>query len=183
MEIRTYKDHFLGEVLFRHNDRLYVSGLDRNDDPARRNFYLARLPAGAKPKTVDEALRALRPKGLPSNALRQGEWFLVKSKVDAKGLTVHTSTAFSGKGVPILSANGGDMCRAIEPATTAPWMWRGRTERHVASRMTVIDDNVYVSGMLRDAQHGPMKLGDGKEWFRVVRNVADSSWGANGDVD
>ena len=76
-----HTDHFLGEVLFRERrfpDRFYVSGLDRNDEPRRRHFYLARLPPGASPKTVDEALEALKPEALPATGwLRQGEWFFV----------------------------------------------------------------------------------------------------------
>jgi hypothetical protein len=42
---------------------------------------------------------------------------------------------------------------------------------------------VYVAGVLRDEEHGPLKLGDGRTWYRVVRNTADGSWGATGDVD
>jgi hypothetical protein len=49
--------------------------------------------------------------------------------------------------------------------------------------MAFMDNSVYVSGMIRDSEHGPMKLGDGKTWYKVYRNLADGSWGASGDVD
>ena len=74
-EVR-HTTHYLGETLFKAKGKYYVCGLDRNDDPSRRMFYLAEIPAAKKaPKTVDEALDMLRPKFLDPEAPRQGEWF------------------------------------------------------------------------------------------------------------
>jgi hypothetical protein len=46
-----------------------------------------------------------------------------------------------------------------------------------------INGSVFVSGMVRDAEHTALKLGDGKTWFQVIRNRAVQSWGAGGQVD
>lgn len=72
--------HFLGETLFRvKRDRAYiyyVCGMDRNDNPMRRMFFLAQIPkTRTAPKTIDEALNSLRPAFIPPDSPRQGEWF------------------------------------------------------------------------------------------------------------
>ena len=46
-----------------------------------------------------------------------------------------------------------------------------------------INGSVYVSGMVRDEEHTPLKLGNGKTWYQVVRNLSDGSWAAGGKVD
>lgn len=180
--------HFLGETLFTRADRpgrYYVSGLDRNDDPNKRHFYLAQLPEGAKPKTVDEALELLKPEGLPGDGwFRQGEWFFVprpglKPVIEGDNVLIKESKISWDKmkqGVPILSDDPQD---ARERAGMANW---GRANRHRATRM-YINGAVYVSGMVRDAEHTALKLGNGKTWYQVVRNRAVGSWGAGGQVD
>jgi hypothetical protein len=60
-----------------------------------------------------------------------------------------------------------------------------RQNRHRVSRMAFkkgdLETSVYVSGIVRDANHDPVKLG--KDWFRVEKNLADGSWNAAGTVD
>lgn len=180
--------HFLGETLFTREDRpgrYYVSGLDRNDDPSKRHFYLAQLPEGVTPKTVDEALEMLKPEGLPETGwYRQGEWFFIptpglKPVIEGENVLVkETKISWNAtqRGVPITSA---EPERARSDADTVVW---GRARRHRATRM-YINGAVYVSGMVRDAEHNPLKLGNGKTWYRVVRNRAVGSWGAGGQVD
>jgi len=181
--------HFLGETLFTLEGwpgRYYVSGLDRNDDPSKRHFYLAQLPEGVTPRTVDEALEALKPEGLPAEGwLRQGEWFFIptpdlKPVVEGENVLVK-AVAVHGKsvpGVPILSARAEEM-RFVLPDGL---QLRARARRHRATRM-YINGSVYVSGMVRDEEHTALKLGNGKTWYRVVRNRAAGSWGAGGQVD
>lgn len=180
--------HFLGETLFTRLDRpgrYYVSGLDRNDDPRKRHFYLARLPDGVEPKTVDEALETLKPEGLPDTGwFRQGEWFFVprpglKPVIEGENVLLRESKISwntTQRGIPITSANA-DAAR--EDAKIVVW---GRARRHRATRM-YINGSVFVSGMVRDAEHTALKLGDGKTWFQVIRNRASGSWGAGGQVD
>jgi len=187
--------HFLGETLFRvrlpdpvmadpaRRYRYYICGLDRNDNPGRRNFYMARLQdtvliSEAKrwpPQNVEDALHHLKPwqvieaekRGV--TVRRQGEWFLiptdrnfpVKDKDLTKNLAITTD-----------KAGPNDSFR--------------RVGRHMASRMLILEgapkdglsDNdqsgVYVKGEIRDAEHDTTYLGD--TWHRVVRNTADGSW-------
>lgn len=182
--------HFLGETLFslkHRQDRFYVSGLDRNDDPSKRHFYLAQLPEGVAPKTVDEALETLKPEGLTADGwYRQGEWFFVptpglKPVIEGENVLVkETSIGYKGmrRGVPIVT----DQAESMRSLVPDGWDIRMRAHRHRAPRM-YINGSVYVSGMVRDAEHNPLKLGDGKAWYRVVRNRAAGSWGAGGQVD
>lgn len=180
--------HFLGETLFTRTDRpgrYYVSGLDRNDDPRKRHFYLAQLPDGARPKTVDEALETLKPEGLPDTGwFRQGEWFFLptpglKPVIEGENVLIRESKISWDRtqaGVPIMSDDANE---ARDRASLVNW---GRARRHRATRM-YINGAVYVSGMVRDEEHNPLKLGNGKTWYRVVRNRATGSWGAGGQVD
>lgn len=181
--------HFLGETLFTlegWSGRYYVSGLDRNDDPRKRHFYLALLPDGVQPKTVDEALESLKPEGLPADGwLRQGEWFFVptpglKPVVEGENVLVKAVTSYgkSVPGVPILSSRADEM-RFVLPDGL---QLRARARRHRATRM-YINGSIYVSGMVRDEEHTALKLGNGKTWYRVIRNRAAGSWGAGGQVD
>jgi len=182
--------HFLGETLFRVEGNSYVSGLDRNDDPHRRNFFLAKLPKTKKKvKTVDEALAALRPAGLPETTLRQGEWFLVpasdkKFKSDQVIKSVKEvakeDTTDTAPGIPLISADADEQ---YETTKKAGYLSTFRTQRHRVSRMVCDGGHVYVKGLMRDASHGTLKLGDGKTWFRVVKNLSTGSWNAEGDTD
>lgn len=193
-------DHFLGETLFRFHGRLYVSGLDRNDDPKHRRYFLARIREDRKPRTVDAALDALRPRGVPADALRQGEWFLIptdkrprKSEIvkDYVSRPEHVYLPPRGiarggerrvapyRGVPITTDDAKALAVAMQHQGRE---LRDRAVRHVASRV-YLNGHVHVAGMMRDAEHGSMKLGDGKTWYRVVRNAADGSWSATGSVD
>jgi hypothetical protein len=167
--------HFLGETLFQLKGNLYVCGLDRNDDPNKRSFYLTQLPKGTKAKTVDEALLKLRPKNLPEDTLRQGEWFLVPSEIrPPKKMQIREYTRSNQvrTGIPVIS----DKPEAISNELTNSYTPFSRREtRHVATRM-FLNGAVFVSGCLRDEQHGRLKLGNGKQWFKVVKNLAVGGW-------
>lgn len=195
--------HFLGEVLFcaqqnrwdestkewRTVTEYYVSGLDRNDDPERRNFFLARLPqTERRPKTVDEGLALLRPKTVPVTALRQGEWFLVpcpderfKPEQIIKDMK-KVGRQYSEDIKPGAVLVSDDPKEQYDRMQAGGWGLYNRRDRHRATRM-VCADAVYVSGMLRDAEHGSLKIGDGKTWHKVVRNLSEGSWRAGGYVD
>ncbi len=84
--------HFLGETLFEYAGRLFLCGLDRNDIGTRPHFYLCELPADAfrKVRTVEAAIEALRPRGVPAGVPRQGEWFFVPAdKAPKDGVEFH----------------------------------------------------------------------------------------------
>jgi hypothetical protein len=179
---RMEEQHFLGETLFYVGKECYVCGLDRNDDPSRRMFYLCQLPDEAHgAQTVDAALAMLRPPGLPETALRQGEWFLVptagmKPPKDQVINTHHVSGGSNeSRGVVVVSAQAHDY-------RESPFVdWR-RAGRHVATRMFLHGPHVYVSGTMRDEEHGALKLGDGKTWHLVVKNLAVAGWRMNKEL-
>lgn len=186
----NYPQHFLGETLFRIEKRYFVCGLDRNDDISRRMFYLCVIPGPAK--TVDEALDSLRPPGLPKTALRQGEWFLVPTEGIRPGKNVlkgvpdsaysHETrewTPFVRQGVPVIS----DKAEAYRFTDgTPPRALREREARHRVTHVFLNGPHVYVRGRMRDAEHGVLKLGDGKTWYRVVKNLAVQGWRLNRDL-
>lgn len=170
---RVVYHHYLGETLFTSGERVFVCGLDRNDDPSRRMFYMCQIPVkGTKslwPETVDEALAMLRPEGLPESALRQGEWFFVPVPEYSP-----PSNAYRMKGAtPIISDHVEEQQRArLEDGSIAPGV-AARGRRHVATSMA-LDGSVFAKGLVRDAEHTTLKLGG--VWHRVVKNLAVEGW-------
>lgn len=153
-EKRTRTVHYLGETLFKVNRRLYVCGLDRNDDPSKRMFYMCQLPTTHKPKTVDEALEGLRPKIVPKGSPRQGEWFFVPTDLRRKAELKKT---------PIWFASAQEQRAVVTPST-----------RHVAAEVCFVENAVYVRGTIRDDEHDTLRLG--KVWHRVMKNLATEGW-------
>lgn len=148
------EEHFLGETLFEHGGDLYISGLDRNEPPQSRHFYVARLPANCEAKTVDEGLDALRPPNVPETALRQGEWFFV-----------HTGYATAGKLTKSLGLRG-----ALKDHVKKAVALDDRPGRHVVSQLIEAGGLRFASGVVRDQEHATLKLTDG--WYKVVRNLS-----------
>lgn len=175
--------HRAGESFFSVGDRRFVCGFDRNDGLKRSSFYLTELPpSGKKAKTVDEALLTLRPPGLPETTLRQGEWFFVPTGIPTKDFGEEVRTEWhSKKGVPIVTADAEDLNRRFQQGDDEMDR-RRRDRRHVASKVTT-GRHVYAAGTVKDVQHDDLRLGDGKEWFRVVKNLAVNGWTSNGKVD
>jgi hypothetical protein len=148
------EDHFLGETLFEHGGDLYISGLDRNEPPRSRHFYVARLPLGCAAKTVDEGLISLRPAHVPETALRQGEWFFVP-----------TVQKTAGQMARELSLKGPLKNHVIKKISLD-----SRPGRHMVSQMITAQSRVFVSGFVRDQEHATLKLPDG--WYEVFRNLS-----------
>ncbi len=148
------EEHFLGETLFEHGGDLYISGLDRNEPPRSRHFYVVRLPAGCEAKTVDAGLEALRPSHVPESALRQGEWFFVP-----------TDHKTAGKLVKSLHLVG-PLKEHIHKSVPLD----DRPGRHVVSQLIASDGRRFASGVVRDQQHATLKLPD--VWHEVVRNLS-----------
>ena len=169
MEKMWVSVHFLGETLFTNSatGRVYVCGLDRNDDPNKRSFYLAEVPVdgSAYPSTVDEALMLLRPAKLSRSAKRQGEWFFVPVK-SYKKPKIEGAVVYA-KRVPIVEEDAEKQRDGMHAGASF------RQDRHVATEM-VVNGAVYVRGMIRDAEHTALKLG--KTWHKVVKNRAVAGW-------
>ncbi len=166
--------HFLGETLFTDGTRFFVCGLDRNDDPSKRMFYLCQVPGKTAPKYVDDALERLRPKDVPADTPRQGEWYFLARPGYAPVLKEVQGRPYQvlGKRIPILSPEEDTQGKAFslggEPNTT---IIGDRAKRHVAHRM-VVDKNgrVYVHGAIRDDEHDTLQLGP--VWHEVRKNLA-----------
>ena len=207
-ERKEIREHFLGETLFRvkrsyqKHDPItnywslqrvapsyFVCGLDRNDDPSKRNFFLTELPKGVYPKTVGEALEILRPKSVEKDAPRQGEYFFQSLngsskknlfKAEEKDLVelAHTcGTFFHPKKVK------------VEKYERTPFSIDGRLssweKRHWVQKAVVLEEGkkklIFVQGMVKDRDHRSVSLKDC--WHVVMRNRAISSFRAGGRVD
>ena len=172
-------EHFLGECLFKAKGRLYVCGLDRGDNATRRSFYLTRLPEGAKTRTVDTALKLLRPAGLSKLAVRQGEWFFDPQFNFKPTGEVFRESYVKGwwsdpkliTGVPCVSDQGKDLQEHLIQGHPFPLE---REKRHVAPQMTFDGERVYVRGCVRDTHHAFLSLGN--VWHLLIKNRADGSW-------
>lgn len=169
----TVEDHFLGETLFRnHLGQYFLSGLDRNDSPSKRSFYLCQVPGS--PETIERAIEALRPDGVPADTPRQGEWFFVPEPGYRPAKDEKTLRA---TGVPIVDERADRQLRAMQKYTThddkLTYGVPGREGRHVASTL-VVDGAVYARGVVRDREHSPLHLG--KTFHRVVKNRAVEGW-------
>lgn len=155
------KVHFLGECLFSDLDsKRYLSGLDRNDDPEKRMYYLCMLPSTPYVDKVGAALEALRPAHVPVGTPRQGEWFFVPQP------EMKVKVTRADVGTPVVS----DL--AIDQVESSGA--HERQNRHVVRYMAFEGDSVFVKGDVRDDEHSTLRLG--QVWHKVVRNRSPAGW-------
>ena len=165
-------DHFLGETLLRdRRGRVFLSGMDRNDAPSKRSFYLCQVPG--TPATVEEAIATLRPDGLPQDTPRQGEWFFVPEP----GYRL-AKDALRTTYCPIAADTAEDQLSQMSmfvDTKRGKVIYRvpSRAGRHVASTL-VVNGAVYARGSVRDDEHTTLRLGP--VWHRVVKNRAIEGW-------
>jgi len=156
-EVVTKVRHFLGECLLEdERHRAFLSGLDRNDDPQKRMYYLCRLPTLPFVKTVDEALESLRPDYVRVGTPRQGEWFFVPQP----GLKLKSIGKYA----------------IVSDMADGQWndLRRLHSRRHVASSLALYSGGVYVKGTVTDAEHSMLRLGG--VWHKVEGNRAIQGW-------
>jgi hypothetical protein len=161
-----YTVHFLGETLFEARGKYFVCGLDRNDNPIKRMFYMCQIPVpdpAEPPENVDEALLRLRPEGLPKTAKRQGEWYFVPKKT---WKPPRPSIRVTQKNEPLTSDQA--LVQGQQMGS------RQRESRHVVSTLILADGAVYAKGNVRDAEHSMLRLG--QTWHKVVKNLAVVGW-------
>lgn len=148
----------------------FLSAFDRNE---RGNglYFMAQLPDGAHPQTVDEAVEALKPDtvrfaeadGL--EVLRQGDVFAIpRTKMLTRELSV---PALGSKYV--LGVN------------------------HTVTEVRKLGSHTYGRGIMRhrpqeqgrEPEHRNLKLGDRRTWYELVKNTVPEgrSWSLGGDVD
>jgi hypothetical protein len=162
-EMGTYRD-------IRHPAAYFLSAFDENE-PGRGLYFLCQLPDEAEPTTVAEAREALKPQAvkdaeaLGETVLRQGDVFAIPTDAETRNLR-----APSEHSAYVLNVN--------HKATEVRYDKRNLT---------------YARGVLRHRpretwrrpEHRAVKLGDGKTWYRLVKNTVPEgrSWSVGGNVD
>jgi hypothetical protein len=150
----------------------FLSAFDENEPNPL--YFLAQMPKGARPKTVEDALEALKPaqvkqaEAAGAEILRQGDVFAIPTSW-ATRLFTHNH-AGRKRGAYVLNVN------------------------HTATESAVLPaGDVFARGILRhrprepwrNPEHRRVKLGDGKQWYRLVKNTVPEgrSWSMAGNVD
>lgn len=166
--------HHLGDALFRADyyddeyakkNAYFLSSFDENEGFGL--YFLAQLPDGVSPRTVEEAFETLKPQQVKDaeaknvKVKRQGEVFAIPLTVDTRNL-------------PRPSEHS-----ALVVETD-----------HVATEVRHALDNTYARGTLRHRpgfgrrpEHRMLVLG--RQWHLLVRNTVPQgrSWSLGGNVD
>lgn len=180
--------HWLGESVFQasyetwdrtawrsmsEKDQFFLSAFDENEPTPL--YFLAQLPAGARPATVAQAREALKPPEVLA--------------AEAAGVTVQRQ---------------GDVF-AIPQCGAPTRLYPGPSQRsalvlgvnHRATEVRMADGRTYARGRLRHArvpsEHKAIVLGNGKTWHLLVRNTVPAfqqggftsvrAWSLGGRVD
>jgi hypothetical protein len=182
----TTERHWLGESVFRATysiyeghgkyatrTRYFLSAFDAEEP--RPAYFLAEMPAGVRPRTVDDAREALKPvivadaeiDGL--DVIRQGDIFAIPTAYTTRDLKA---------GVTYMVRASGYVLRT----------------NHTATQIIETPAGTFARGILRHRpahrrpDHVNQPLGDRKTWHRLVRNTVPSgrSWSvsdASANVD
>jgi hypothetical protein len=143
----------------------YLSAFDHNE--AREVYFLCELPRTSA-STVDEAFEALKPNevidaeraGLTPQ--RQGDIFAIPTAYTTKELKSRGELV---KRPHVLGTNH----TATEVVVTAEGTYARGTLRH-------------EPGGWRDADHARQRIGDGKQWHRLVKNTVPGAGGSSGNM-
>lgn len=158
--------HWLGESVFtadvhdgdrRRRAVKFLSAFDHNE--ARECYFLCELPR-TDARTVETAFEALAPKPVKAaqaaglDVRRQGDIFAIPTSLTTRELKSRATERQSLRMMPLLSTN------------------------HVATeQVSTADGDVYARGLLyhrpafREPDHARIKLGDGRTWYRIVKNT------------
>jgi len=172
--------HFLASTLFKIRDHYFLSGFDEVDI---HNYFLCHVPG--QPKTVHEALEALKPE-LVKQALaagvevvRQGDWFFIPAEY--LGITGKTIRAASKTQVSAFRLGGKRGTHVVTRARQVPVAENG-------APVAIVQGIVrHKPPSPRRPEHRPHKLGEGegagKSWWYPVQNTSLAGWSARGQVD
>jgi hypothetical protein len=161
--------HWLGEAVFRATYTTYEPGHGYKDrtryflsafdtaEPAPA-YFLAEMPAGVRPQTVDDAREALKPAAVADaeidglTVVRQGDIFAIPTAYSTRDLKAG-ETWSTPAGNYVLGTN------------------------HTATQVIVTPAGTFARGILRHRpalrkpDHVNVPLGDRKTWFRLIRNT------------
>ncbi|MFA5276494.1 MAG: hypothetical protein WC417_06360 [Candidatus Omnitrophota bacterium] len=155
--------HLIGGCLLKHFGNYYICGMDEG------SYFVSQLPR--KVTTISGAYKMLKPYKVQQaekdglRVIRQGEWFFIPRpdiKIKEKQFV-----------------KSGTLPRENE-----------QSNKHICTRLFKSKGRFYAKGICRHyrangrkGDHRPLKLGDGKQVFEAVENMAKGSWSANGRVD
>lgn len=184
----TTRRHWLGASLFRARFDVWArAGRDTGtayflssfDDQETRHYFMCQLSAGV-PVSVKDALNMLRPPEVIA--------------ADIAGLTVTRQGDVFAVPVTMTTRDVRALGTSRRSATLP-----GVIDSHTVTELVIASDGVlYARGSLRHRpagfgrrpEHRRQKMGDGKQWHRVVKNTVpvDSSglsraWSQGGNVD
>lgn len=150
----------------------FLSAFDRNE-PGFGLYFMAQLPDGAQPQTVDEALEMLKPAdvvnyekyGDAGPVLRQGDVFAIPTRETTRELPGPSLRSELVLGVNHMVT---EARKDAQGDTYARGIMRHRPQE---------------AG--RRPEHRNLVLGDRKTWYRLARNTVPDgrSWSLGGDVD
>lgn len=179
--------HWLGESVFRaaytrwdragrldtRHVRYFLAAFDEQEPQPL--FFLAELPAGARPRTIAEAREALKPAQVAAaeqagtEVLRQGDVFAIRSDLTTRQLKAPGTWACSTAAY-VLGVN------------------------HTATEVITRGGDTYARGLLRHrppgrAEHRTVVLGDRKSWWLLCKNTVpmvhgqSRAWSMGGRID
>jgi hypothetical protein len=188
--------HWLGASLFRASYRTgtrwdrssrkssayFLSSFDAQE-PAQL-YFLAQLPAGVKPSTVEEAVEALKPPEVVQaeadgrEVVRQGDVFGIRTDLTTRQL--HSTGTYMDRRISRVLGVNHTATDVIEMV---------RDGRPFDARL--VHSETYARGILRHdpvgrrPEHVKRPLGDRKSWYRLVLNTVPvgRSWAIQGYVD
>lgn len=177
------RTHLMGSTLFRHKDRLFLSGIDETAKDLWNGFFLTEVEGN--PTTVSEAYESMMPEEVKlaieegEEVLRQGEYFFVK--VSYKYDLDFLSTIEKGKQADYPLRKNHPLSHKTRDANLEG-TWRYHDSRHVVTNYANIAGDIFAKGTCRHkgGEHKMLKL-DG--WHRVYENIQKKSWTAQGRVD
>jgi hypothetical protein len=171
---------------------VYLSAFDEAEPIRLFPYFLCKIPGS--PSTINKALKALKPAEITrvekkgAKVFRQGEWFFVEDlKANPEG------EVYKPIRVEYQSWVAGQTEKVTRTRLAVPENYP--LENHLATELRRSNNNgqseiLYARGSVRHIpgngrvpQHKMLKLGDGKTWFRVVKNQALGSWSASGRAD
>lgn len=153
-----------------HGSAYFLSAFDRNE-PGNGLYFMAQLPDGAHPQTVEEAIDMLKPDAVRFaeddglEVLRQGDVFAIPRA----GLLTRELTVPPLGGKYVLGVNHTvTEVRTLGSATFGRGIMRHRPQERD-----------------RQPEHRNLKLGDRKTWYELVKNTVPEgrSWSLGGEVD
>jgi hypothetical protein len=192
----TTRRHWLGDALFSAqvrtigNERTtyrrakFLSAFDYNEP--RPLYFLCELPRTSA-KTIEDAIEALKPKTVLAaeaaglEVLRQGDVFAIPTSLTTKELESRAKPASVGRLLePVESGVTIRSRKKHGPAADA------LGTNHRPTHLIVTKDGDFYgrgfmyhdpSGWGRTPDHVRLKLGDGKTWYRLVKNTVPKDLG------